>query len=102
MNSLPVNHVNVNRVSLSALGAILFVMLLVAFNPSRSKQPPTGYQSHSEAYTPNVPNDGNGSLRRNLVISQRTRKFQDSRCRPAPSLPPRRARRAAARAASQD
>ena len=26
------NHVNVNRVSLSALGAILFVMLLVAFS----------------------------------------------------------------------
>ena len=31
-NPLPMNHVNVNRVSLSALGAILFVMLLVAFS----------------------------------------------------------------------
>jgi cytochrome c len=58
------DHVNVNRVSLSALGAVLFVMLLVAFSnlvlsPGTPKVPgfalPSGEPAAATASTPAAP-----------------------------------------------
>ena len=58
------DHVNVNRVSLSALGAVLFVMLLVAFSnlvlsPRNPAVPgfalPTGEASHPAAEAKGAP-----------------------------------------------